>query len=234
MIITEKSLWIFCGFSKQQLHTKEQKMQEIKIFIASSNQGKIREIKEIFKDYQIISNPLEFEGLNVEENGDSFEQNALIKAKALYQMLDDKEDFLAMSDDSGLCIEALGGEPGIYSARYANMELGIAKNSSDESNIAKVIKKLKSKSLQNSKAKFVACVAIVGKIDKKYIEFIARGELEGEVICQIRGKNGFGYDPIFIPSLYKETLGELDANEKNKISHRKKALVQIKDFLHSL
>lgn len=206
-------------------------MREIKIFIASSNQGKIKEILEIFKDYQIISNPSEFEGLNVEENGDSFEQNALIKAKALYKMLDDKEDFLAMSDDSGLCIEALKGEPGIYSARYANMGLGIAKNSSDESNISQVIKNLKNKSLQNSKAKFVACVAIAGKINKKYIEFIARGELEGHVICQIRGKNGFGYDPIFIPLGYTQTLGELETSEKNKISHRKKALMQIKDFL---
>lgn len=209
-------------------------MREIKIFIASSNQGKIKEILEIFKDYQIISNPSEFEGLNVEENGDSFEQNALIKAKALYELLDNKEDFLAMSDDSGLCIEALEGEPGIYSARYANMELGIAQNSPDESNIAQVIKNLKNKSLQRSKAKFVACVAIAGKIDKKYIEFVARGELEGDVICQIKGKNGFGYDPIFIPSGYTETLGELEANEKNKISHRKKALMQIKNFLHNL
>lgn len=209
-------------------------MREIKIFIASSNQGKIREIKEIFKDYQIISNPLEFEGLNVEENGDSFEENALIKAKALYEMLDVKEDFLAMSDDSGLCIDALEGEPGIYSARYANIELKVAKNSSDSSNIAQVIKNLKNKSLQSSKAKFVACVAIAGKINKKYIEFIARGELEGEVISQVRGENGFGYDPIFIPSGYSQTLGELGAMEKNKISHRKKALVQIKDFLHHL
>lgn len=209
-------------------------MPEIKIFIASSNQGKIKEIQEIFKDYQIISNPLQFEGLNVEENGHSFEENALIKAKALYQMLDVKEDFLAISDDSGLCIEALEGEPGIYSARYANIKLKIAKNSSDESNIAEVIKNLKNKSLQSSKAEFVACVAIAGKIDKKYIEFIARGELEGDVICEIRGKNGFGYDPIFIPSGYSQTLGELEANEKNKISHRKKALMQIKDFLHNL
>lgn len=223
-------LWIF----KTTTSYKRAKMREIKIFIASSNQGKIKEIKEIFKDYQIISNPSEFEGLNVEENGDSFEQNALIKAKALYQMLDIKEDFLAMSDDSGLCIDALKGEPGIYSARYANMELGIAKNSSDESNIALVIKNLKNKSLQNSKAKFVACVAIAGKINKKYIEFVARGELEGDVISQARGENGFGYDPIFTPSGYTQTLGELEANEKNKISHRKKALMQIKDFLQNL
>ncbi|PAF53326.1 non-canonical purine NTP pyrophosphatase, RdgB/HAM1 family [Helicobacter sp. 13S00482-2] len=205
----------------------------MKIFIASSNQGKIKEIQGIFKDYTIIADASKFEHLKVEENADSFEGNAMIKAKALINLIDDSSNFLAMADDSGLCIDGLDGEPGIYSARYANIKSGILGNSSDISNIECVIENMKKKSLQNSKAKFVACIAIIGNINGKHIEFISRGELEGEIINNPRGKNGFGYDPIFIPLGHCKTLGELEPEEKNKISHRKKALEKIKDFLHT-
>ncbi|MDO7253636.1 RdgB/HAM1 family non-canonical purine NTP pyrophosphatase [Helicobacter cappadocius] len=206
-------------------------MQKTKIFIASSNQGKIREIQEIFKDYEIITDRLKFEHLEVQENADSFEGNALIKAKALFETLPYMQNFLTMADDSGLCIDDLNGEPGIYSARYANIKLGIMKNSSDDANIACIIKQMKEKSLQSSKAKFIASVAIVGRINGNNLEFVTRGELQGDVINSPRGKNGFGYDPIFIPQGYSQTLGELQAKEKNKISHRKKALEKINDFL---
>lgn len=207
----------------------------IKIFIGSSNQGKIKEIQKIFSDYEIVPNPEIFEGLNIEENGSTFEENALIKAKSFYGVLKSiPDDLLVMSDDSGLHIEGLNGEPGIYSARYANLNNGICENATDIANIECVIQNLHKKSIRSSKVTFVAAIALVGKIRGKYVEKVVRGELEGKIIDSPRGENGFGYDPLFIPIGYERTLGELEEREKNQISHRKNALQNARIFLEQI
>ncbi|PAF41692.1 RdgB/HAM1 family non-canonical purine NTP pyrophosphatase [Helicobacter sp. 11S03491-1] len=209
-------------------------IQKVKILIASGNEGKIREIQDIFEEYEVISDIKAYENLHIQENGNSFEENALIKAKSFYATLKEQaHNLIVMADDSGLCVDMLEGEPGIYSARYANLDANLDTNASDSANLAYLIKKLHQKSLHTSDAKFVACIAIVGKIRGKYVEHIVRGELKGSVIDIIRGDHGFGYDPIFVPLGYACSLGELNPDEKNKISHRHNALHELKIFLNN-
>ncbi|PAF44540.1 hypothetical protein BJI48_02985 [Helicobacter sp. 11S02596-1] len=230
----------------------------MKIFIGSSNQGKIKEIQKIFCDQEIVAGSEVsefFNRLDIEENGATFEENALIKARSFYEALEKNigknlsdlpdgtqkgkigvmgDDCVVMSDDSGLCVEALGGAPGIYSARYANLAKGISGSASDSENIKHLIANLCEKGVCVSRAHFVATIALVGNIGGRRVEKVFRGELEGKVIDKPRGQNGFGYDPLFVPTGYECTLGEIEACEKNKISHRKKALQQARDFLERI
>ncbi|PAF48191.1 hypothetical protein BKH46_01565 [Helicobacter sp. 12S02634-8] len=215
----------------------------MKIWIGSSNAGKTQEIQQIFSGFDTIANFEGFRGLEVEENGESFEENALIKARAFYRALGEgRGDGFVLADDSGLCVGALAGRPGIYSARYAYLSpANISKdspkpiqNASDKENIACVIKELHQKSIHSSAATFVAAIALVGCVKGKYIEKLTRGELEGLVVDTPRGQNGFGYDGIFVPLGFERTLGEMEAFEKNQISHRRKALQEAKLFLQSL
>lgn len=206
-------------------------MEKIKILFASSNQGKIREICQIFSNQEIITNPQAFEWLNIEENGKTFGENALLKAFALYKNLEQIDNLIVLADDSGLCVEALDGEPGIYSARYANLGKKEVSSASDEANLSYLLEKLAQKSFKTSRAQFVCAIAAVGNIRGKYIENIQIGELVGQVIDEIRGENGFGYDPIFIPEGFGCTLAQLSLEEKNKISHRKKGLQKMRAFL---
>lgn len=206
-------------------------MEKIKILLASSNQGKIREICEIFSNQEIITNSQAFGCLNVEENGKTFGENALLKAFALYKNLEQIDNLIVLADDSGLCVEALDGEPGIYSARYANIGKKEVDNASDEANLFYLLEKLAQKSLKTSRAQFICAIAAVGNIRGKYIENIQIGELVGQVIDENRGENGFGYDPIFIPEGFDCTLAQLSLEEKNKISHRKKGLQKMRSFL---
>lgn len=216
------------------MRMKGHKMRKnIKIILGTSNQGKIKEIEKIFADFNILSMSEEFEKLNIEENGSSFEENALIKAREFYNGLKNfSKDFIIISDDSGLCVDELDGEPGIYSARYAKIKLNLAQTS-DLKNIECLWQNLKAKKLSTSSAKFICAIAIVGNINGKSIEFISKGECKGRVVDEIRGTNGFGYDPIFIPDGYNKTLAELSFREKNQISHRKKALIKIEGFLNN-
>ena len=184
------------------------------LILASNNAHKVEEIKSILEDYSILT----LKDINyteeIVEDGTTFEENALIKARTICKY----SGKTAISDDSGLSVELLDGRPGVYSARYS-------KEQTDEKNIEKVLLELNG---QKSKAKFVSVIALV-KPDGTELTF--RGECYGEIIFKKRGTNGFGYDPIFyVPSLDK-TFAELSANQKNSISHRKQSLEKFSQYL---
>lgn len=184
------------------------------LILASNNAHKVEEIKSILEDYSILT----LKDINyteeIVEDGTTFEENALIKARTICKY----SGKTAISDDSGLSVDLLDGRPGVYSARYS-------KEQTDEKNIEKVLLELNG---QKSKAKFVSVIALV-KPDGTELTF--RGECHGEIIFEKRGTNGFGYDPIFyVPSLDK-TFAELSANQKNSISHRKQSLEKFSQYL---
>ncbi|MGN0989049.1 MAG: XTP/dITP diphosphatase [Eubacteriales bacterium] len=185
-----------------------------KILVASNNQNKIREIKAILGDmYEVLS--LKDAGVvsDPEETGATFEENAYIKAKAG----SDASGMACIADDSGLCVEALDGAPGVYSARYSG------EGATDEANNALLMKNLKG--IENRRAKFVSAIVMVFP-DGQVVR--ARGECPGVVIDEHRGNNGFGYDPYFLVEEYGKTFAELPAEIKNEISHRAHALQQFR------
>lgn len=183
----------------------------MKIIVATKNAGKIKEIQSIFGKLGLSVASQFDEGINIdiEETGNSFEKNALIKARAVAMLCDD----VVMADDSGLCIEALDGRPGIYSARYAG------ENASDEDKINKILTEMEGQ--KNRKAKFVTSVAVVLPDGR---EITSSGEVNGEIICEPKGNNGFGYDPIFYCGEIGKTFAEACDDEKNSVSHRGRAL----------
>jgi len=193
----------------------------LKVVIASGNRGKLKEFEDILNErvtpyYEILG---KFE---IVEDGDTFAKNALIKAREIYKKLG--EDYIVISDDSGISIDALNGKPGIYSARFAG------ENASDKDNLQKAVDELKALNLDSSKAHYTAAIAIVSR----YGEYIVHGWMYGSVTTTPRGDNGFGYDPIFIPDGFKSTLGELDNSIKKEISHRFKALNLAKPIIGML
>lgn len=189
-----------------------------KILFATKNLGKVKEVAHILgeKDFELLSlndfNNVE----EIVEDGLTFEENAIKKAKFVF----DKFMLPVIADDSGLVVEQLNGEPGIYSARYAGKE------ATDEENNAKLILKLKNFPKPH-KAKFV-CSAV-------YFDGVrllkSEGEIIGQIIHQPRGENGFGYDPLFLPDGYNQTTAELTLEEKNKISHRSKAFKSLSKMI---
>lgn len=195
----------------------------MRVVLASSNRGKIAEIKALLPEKQVVFYGELIREFEIEENGDSFQANATIKARAVYEALLD-EDAVVISDDSGISIEAFGWEPNIFSARYAGA------NASDQANIDKVLRELKARGLAESKAFYTACMAIVCK----YGEFTVHGWLYGKVISDKKGTNGFGYDPIFVPDGYDKTVAELDQGIKATISHRAKALENLQALLKAI
>ena len=188
------------------------------IILATTNKGKLNDVKEIFNDLDIeILWFLDFENHpEVEENGNTFSDNAIIKARAAFE----KYKIPSIGDDSGLEAFQLNGEPGIYSARYAG------ENADDEKNNLLLIKKL-SKLPEPHPGRFVCAAAYY---DGKEIK-TAIGEIRGNIIKTPRGKNGFGYDPLFIPDGYNITTAEMPHEEKNKISHRYNAFKQLRILL---
>ena len=192
----------------------------MKLVLATSNKGKVKEIKHIYEGMDVVAYSDLIEPFEIIEDGDTFQENALIKARAVFKALGD-ESVIVLSDDSGISVDALGGEPGIYSARYAGVD------ASDKDNLKKVVDSLKEKGLSSSKAHYTAAIAIVTKDD----EYCVHGWMYGEVIINPRGDHGFGYDPIFIPEGYDNTLGELDEKVKKALSHRSQALKHTKSIL---
>lgn len=192
-----------------------------RIIIASSNEGKINEFKALLKGFELFSLAEFYKG-EIEENGSSFRENALIKARAVYENLHEKQrkEFIVLSDDSGLCVEALNGRPGIFSARFSGQK-------SDEANRKKLIFELNSLNLNKSKAYFKCVIAL----RSFYGEYFTNGVLRGFVIDKELGENGFGYDSLFIPRTYDKTLAQLSPELKNNISHRAKALKLMKRIL---
>lgn len=199
------------------------------IILFSQNTHKIQEIQAIFGNDSVQKYSDFIPPFEVNEDGNSFKDNAIIKLRNLSDKLPHKiaKDSLLMSEDSGICIEALDNKPGIYSARFANISdfgdkniIRNAKDAKSSDNIIKVVNELKALNLAESNAFFVSCVAVLK--NGRYLT--THGILSGKVITEIRGNNGFGYDPIFIPNGYDKTLGELDSALKDSISHRFKAL----------
>ena len=194
----------------------------MKVILGTSNPGKVTEIESLLKTYKL---PFNLEPppnkLKVKETGNSFLENAVIKAKAYYKAFSSP----VLAEDSGLVIPKLNGEPGIYSARYISPTI-----SQDERN-RKLIEKIKSKGLNEPEAYFTTVMVLMFS-HNKYI--VSEGKVWGKIIEIPRGNNGFGYDPIFyIPDL-KKTMAELETEEKNRISHRGQALKNLKSLLDLL
>ncbi len=192
------------------------------IILASGNKGKLKEFEEYLGSFVTPFKDI-LGDIEIEENGDSFSQNALIKAREIYNRLDNK-NVIVISDDSGISIDALGGKPGIYSARFAGS------SASDKENLQKAIDELKALNLEGSKAHYSAAIAIISPLG----EYVVHGWMYGDVITTPRGENGFGYDPIFIPQGFDKTLGELGSEIKKEISHRGKALKLAKPIITML
>ncbi len=185
----------------------------MKIVLASSNQDKIKEIKAQLKDWDILGFSEVTEPFEIDENGDTFKANALIKSKTLYDFLKD-ENYIVMSDDSGLCVPLLDGRPGVHSARYAGINAGY------KANTAKLVQTLKDMNVKKTPAYYTTCIAL----STKWGDFTVHGHMHGSVIDEQRGDKGFGYDPTFIPRKESRTLGQMEKEEKLAISHRSKAL----------
>lgn len=195
----------------------------MKFFIATKNQHKMQEFKKILEKSNIelicetdLSSPIE----DVEENGTTFEQNALIKAKSGLAAT----GLPSIADDSGLCVDFLGGEPGIYSARYAG------EHGDDGANNEKLLKKLDGVPTEKRTARFVCAIACVFPDGR---EFTVTGSCEGYIADAPSGNGGFGYDPLFVSEI--GCFGEISPEQKNKVSHRAKAIekfeIELKKYI---
>lgn len=191
----------------------------MRIVLASSNKGKIKEIKSFLKGWEVLSFDELIEPFEVEESGKTFKENALLKARAIYNALPKKE--IVLSDDSGISLPILNNEPGIYSARYAKI------GANDKENLAKLIRVLKEKNIEKTPAFYTAAIGIVSPFG----EFSVHGWMHGVAIDEALGDKGFGYDPMFIPEGFNLTLGQMEEDEKIEISHRTKALKLAKILL---
>ena len=192
----------------------------IKIIFATGNQGKMREIKAIMSDMDVEILSMKEAGIDVdiEENGTTFEENALIKARAIVK----EAGAIVLADDSGLEIDYLDKAPGVLSARYMGEDTPYSiKN-------AHILNLLKEVEGNARSARFVCSIAAVFPDGR---EFTTYATIEGEIAHKSAGENGFGYDPIFFVPEFGKTTAELSADEKNKISHRGKALSMMKEIL---
>ena len=191
----------------------------MKIVLASRNRKKIAELRSIlsrhFADIEILS--LDDVGIygEIEENGESFAENALIKARVAAT-----SGLIGVGDDSGLVVDALGGEPGIYSARYA-ARCGYAGEHNDEANNTVLLEKLDGLSPAERTAAFVSTIACVFPDGR---ELVVSGDVKGEILSAYRGEGGFGYDPLFYYAPLGKTFAEMTPEEKNAISHMRKHL----------
>ena len=188
------------------------------VVIATNNAHKLEEIGAILEDfdYKIYSlKDVELGGIEIVEDGKTFEHNALIKARTIAK----KTNMIAISDDSGLEVDAIGKKPGVYSARFAG------ENATDADNRQKLIKSLQNVPMSQRTARFVSAIAVVFPDGK---EFVVRGTCEGTIGFEEKGNNGFGYDSLFIVNGYNKTFAEMPATVKNGISHRANALKLMK------
>jgi XTP/dITP diphosphohydrolase len=188
----------------------------MKLIFATHNKNKLKEVKSLMPpSIELLSlDEINFND-DIEETAETIEGNALLKATTIYE----KTGINCFADDSGLLVDALNGAPGVYSARYA----GEQKN--DQDNMQKLLQELKDK--PNRSAHFKTTMALI--IDGK--EYLFEGKIEGKIITEKLGTNGFGYDPIFVPDGYDKTFAQLDSETKNKISHRAKALEKLILFI---
>lgn len=200
-------------FSKSKLNRE-------KIILATTNQGKFREIKKYLAGLPVEFLSLQDLGIgeDVEEKGKTFLENSRLKSLACSL----NSEFLTLAEDSGLEVASLGGAPGIFSARFS------APRATDEKNIRKVLQLMEGVPWSRRQARFVSCAVLSrkGKILKE-----VKGQVRGYIAFKKKGNQGFGYDPIFFYSPWKKTFGELAPAEKNKVSHRGRALKKMEAFL---
>lgn len=191
------------------------------ILIATKNKGKVAEFQALFKKYDIQAISLLDlpDGIeDVEETGETFEENARLKAEQISLILNAP----VVADDSGLIIDALDGRPGVFSARYAGLE----KN--DQDNNDKVLNELKDIPMENRTARFICVLAVAIPNEET---FFVKGYCEGKIALSETGAHGFGYDPIFIPEGYSKTMAEINPAKKNEISHRGRAISELDEWL---
>ncbi|MBQ3167508.1 non-canonical purine NTP pyrophosphatase [Campylobacter sp.] len=196
----------------------------MKIVLATNNMDKVREIKAYYTEFEVVALKEICKPFEIEENGISFYENAMIKARVVYARVKElglENEYIALSDDSGISVDALGGRPGIYSARYSG------ESATDASNRAKLITELNKLGLSQSNAFYTACIGICSKFG----EYGVHGFMHGKVIDKELGDNGFGYDFMFIPNGFDKTVGQLDESIKLQISHRSKGLRLAKPVL---
>ena len=191
----------------------------MKIIIASNNSGKIKEFKKILepKGYDVVSQNEAGINMEVEETGTTFKENSTLKAEAIYNLT----HTAVLADDSGLEVEYLNGEPGIYSARYMGLD-------TDEARRNCILEKLKGVEESKRKARFVCCICYIDENGNKQY---AQGYWNGKIAQEPNGQNGFGYDPIFIPYGEQRTSAEMLPEEKNSKSHRANALKILEEIL---
>ncbi len=199
-------------------------MKHRKLVLSTDNIHKVKEIQDILSDLPIevlSKKEIGLEDIDVVEDGKTLEENSIKKSKALA----DNIDYMVMADDSGLFVEALGGKPGVYSARYAG------KDGDDAANNKKLLKELEKVPFEDRIGSFMTVISLI--TEEKEI-FTIKGECKGHILFEPRGENGFGYDPLFVPEGYDRTFGELDEDTKNRISHRGRALDKMKGLLVQL
>lgn len=194
-----------------------------KLIIASNNAHKIEEIRNILGDFNFEILSLKDAGINVdvEENGDTFEENSYIKARAIYELTHEA----VLADDSGLEVYALNGAPGVYSARFGG------EHGNDRKNNNKLLELLKDAPEEKRGARFVSAIVMLTTDGER---ITGNGFVEGRIGYSERGSNGFGYDPLFIVPNLNKTFAELTGEEKNSISHRKRALEDLKGKLQGI
>ena len=212
--IPEPSLSVGQSFSTNKERTKE--IKNI-ILVATNNQGKLKELKNHLKNFNIISlKDIEKRIEEPEENGKTFEENSLLKAKYYAK----KTGYLTIADDSGLCVNALGGRPGVFSSRYSEGD--------DKKGSKKILKELEG--ISDRSAHFNAVVTIYDPENDKFNQF--EGQCDGEIMTKSEGDNGFGYDPIFMPNGFKKSFGQCSAEKKYKFDHRLKATNKLISYLN--
>ncbi|MCH4072843.1 RdgB/HAM1 family non-canonical purine NTP pyrophosphatase [Pseudoramibacter sp.] len=191
-------------------------MDNFKIIVATGNKGKANEINDLFGEKFNVMTMKEV-GIDADiiEDGKTFEDNALIKVRTIRPLIPDDAHTIILSDDSGLCVDALKGGPGIFSARYAGEEATF------EDNNNKLLKAMKDIPLPQRTAQFVSCIALIFPDGE---EWTCRGTVRGRIALKEIGNNGFGYDPLFIEDKTGLTYAQLNINEKDNISHRAIAL----------
>lgn len=192
-----------------------------KIILSSGNKHKIEEIKFILQDmpFEVLSkDDLGYKDFDVVEDGNTLEENAFKKAEELHKLVNG----IVLADDTGLFVDALNGEPGVYSARYAGEPV------SDKNNRFMLLENLKDIPIEKRTAYFKTVIAVVFEDGKK---MTAEGRVNGKIAFEERGQNGFGYDSLFIVSDTGKTFAEMSEEEKNTISHRARALINLKEKL---
>lgn len=196
----------------------------MKLLLATNNAHKAQEIREILRDSfsEIVTMRDAGIVLDVLEDGATFRENALKKAIETLDYAKDRFDAV-LADDSGLCVDALNGAPGVFSARFSG------EGHDDAANNSKLIRLLKDVPFEQRTARFCCCVALARR---EHAPIAVQGEVEGKILFEARGENGFGYDPYFYYEPFGKSFAELSSEEKNSVSHRKRALMLLREALN--